>query len=54
MSDAEQTSPMVEKDKDQVPDGTGSTQNDGKKGRFNRLKRRVKVGKNFKSVSFTS
>lgn len=53
MSDVEQTSPMVEKDKEQVPDGAGSTPNDGKKGRFNRLKR-VKVGKNLKSVSFTS
>ncbi|XP_048768893.2 excitatory amino acid transporter-like [Ostrea edulis] len=48
MSDVEQTSPMVEKDKEQVPDGAGSTPNDGKKGRFNRLKR-VKVGKNLKS-----
>lgn len=48
MSDVEQTSPMVEKDK--VPDGTGSDPSNRKKSPLDRI-RRPKMGKRIKSVS---
>lgn len=50
MSEEEQTSPMMDKDKEPVPDGTGSAPSDGKKSRLDRIKR-IKMGKKVKSVS---
>ncbi|XP_062566675.1 excitatory amino acid transporter-like [Saccostrea cucullata] len=48
MSDAEQTSPMMEKEKEQVSDGPDNKPSDGKNSRLARLKR-LKMGKKVKS-----
>lgn len=48
MSEEEQTSPMMDRDKEPVPDGTGSAPSDGKKSRLDRIKR-IKMGKKVKS-----